>query len=266
MLAPGQEAADWPAGAEVIKGSVLQPAESPRAFDGIDRMFLAGATPETRSERPEAVYEVVRRAVDGGAQHMVVLSSHGPVFEARQPPEQWFWLAVERAVEASPASWTHIRPSAVMASMLAGGYPPTGSSWAETVRRDRVVREPNGDAGYPFVDEDDLAAVAAVALFDRACAGSIVEALGPPIAARERAALIGQAIGERVGFEELTPDQARELWRWQGWPAETIEVTLWAQAQFLAQPLAPDPAIERILGRPPRTFAQWLESHVDAFR
>jgi hypothetical protein len=36
--------------------------------------------------------------------------------------------------------------------------------------------------------------------------------------------------------------------------------------QFLAHPLAPDLTIERILGRPPHTFAQWLKNHLDAFR
>lgn len=118
--------------------------------------------------------------------------------------------------------------------MLAGGYPSAGSSWAATIRRDRAIREPNGDAAYPFVDEDDLAAIAAIVLTDPTYAGSVIEANGPPISARERVALISHAIGERVQFEELTPDQARELWRCQGWPAETIEVTLWAQAQFLA--------------------------------
>jgi uncharacterized protein YbjT (DUF2867 family) len=266
VLAPGQEAAGWPGGAEVTEGSVLRPAQSPHVFAGIDRMFLAGATPEFRSERPEAVYEVVSRAVEGGVRHVVVLSSHGPVFEAGQPPEQWFWLAVEKAVEAAPVSWTHIRPSAVMASMLPEGYPVPGSSWAEMIRRDRVIREPNGDAAYPFVDEDDLAAVAVAAWSGRGYAGSVIEAMGPPITARKRAGLISQVIGEHVWFEELTPDQARELWRRQGWPAETIEATLWAQAQFLAQPLQPDQGITRVLGRPPRTFGQWVDGNAGAFR
>jgi hypothetical protein len=103
-------------------------------------------------------------------------------------------------------------------------------------------------------------------LFDSAFAGSIVEAVGPPINSRETVALIEQAIGEHVAFEELTSDEARELWRRQRWPAETIRVTLWAQTQFLAQPLPSDSSIERILGRMPQTVAGWLSKHHDAFR
>jgi len=135
VLALGQDASRWPDGVEPIEGSVLRPAESPDAFAGLDRMFLAGAAPETRREAPTAVRDVVRRAVDGGVQDVAVRSSHGPMFVVSQPPEQWFWLAAERAVDAPCPRWTHIRPSAVMASMLAEGYRSAGSSWAETIRR-----------------------------------------------------------------------------------------------------------------------------------
>ena len=196
---------------------------------------------------------------------LTVLSSHGPVFEMSQPPERWFWLAVERAVEMSAPRWTHIRPSAVMASMLVGGYPPTGSSWAAMIRRGQVIREPNLDAAYPFVDADDVAAVAAAALLGTADGGRVIEADGPPISARARAALISDAIGTPVRLEELSPDEARRRWLEEGWPAETIEVTLWAQTEFLAHPLPPNPTIDRVLGRPARTFPQWLASHRDAF-
>jgi uncharacterized protein YbjT (DUF2867 family) len=265
VLAPGPELRGWPDDAELIEGSVLDPTASPKAFAGLDRVFLAGATPATRGEKVTAAYEVVRRAIDGGAGQVTVLSSHGPVFEMNQPPEQWFWLAVERAVEASVPRWTHIRPSAVMASILSEGYPPTGSSWAATIRAGGVIREPNVDAEYPFVDEDDLAVVAAMTLLDAGYDGLTIEADGPTISTRTRVALISDAIGKPVRLEELSPDEARRQWREEGWPAETIEVTLWAQAQFLAHPLPPGPAIERVLGRPARTFAQWLDRHRDAF-
>lgn len=265
VLCAHSDASGWPEGVEMIEGSVLRPAEAPSAFVGIDRLFLAGATPEVRTERPHSVSEVVSRAVEGGARAIVVLSSHGPVFAMSLPPEQWHWLAVERAVEASPVAWTHIRPSAVMASMLAGGYPPTGSAWAEVIRASRVIREPYGDARYPFIDEEDLAEVAATVLFDPGYAGSVLDALGPAISARQRASLIAEAIGEALTFEDLTPDEARLLWRSQGWPEETIEVTLWAQSQFLIQPSISDPTVERVLGRAPRAFADWLQRHVEAF-
>jgi hypothetical protein len=80
--------------------------------------------------------------------------------------------------------------------------------------------------------------------------GADVIADGPPISARARAALISDAIGTPVRLEELSPDEARRRWLEEGWPAETIEVTLWAQTEFLAHPLPPNPTIDRVLGRP----------------
>ena len=77
---------------------------------------------------------------------------------------QVIWLAIEKAVERSGIAWTHIRPSAVMGAVLEGTYPATGSDWPETIPADGVVREAFLNEGhYPFIHEEDLAAVAAAA-------------------------------------------------------------------------------------------------------
>jgi putative NAD(P)-binding protein len=127
VLAPRPETSGWPDGAQVIDGDITRPQRSSAAFDGVDQLLLAGAAPDT-------VTDVVDRAVAGGVRRIVVLSSHGPEFEVTLPPQQWYWLAIERAVEASSARWTHLRPSAVNASMLPEGCPYPGASWAELIR------------------------------------------------------------------------------------------------------------------------------------
>lgn len=266
VLAPASELAGWPQDVEVVAGDVTRPADSPGAFTGVDRLFLAGAIPAT-------VPELLEIAGNGGVRRIVVLSSHGPEFEIDQPPETSYLLAIERAVEASAAEWTHVRPSAVMASLLVGGYPATGASWAQTIRAGQVIREPYIHAAYPFVDEDDVAAVATAALLDNRYAGRVVEAAGLAISAAERVQILGDALGRTIPLEELTPEQARKLWRDQGWPEETIEVTLGAQEWFLTHPgeheqwrSQQDPTVEQMIGRPPRTFADWVTDHLQAFR
>ena len=96
-----------------------------------------------------------------------------------------------------------------------------------------------------------MAAVAVMALLGAVDGGRVIEADGRPISARARAALISDATGKPVRLEEVSADQARRRWQEEGWPPETIEATLWAQAELLAHPLAPDPAIERVLGARP---------------
>ncbi len=132
-LCPRSEAPGWPPGVEIIEGSVLRPAEAPSAFVGIDRLFLAGATREVRTERPYSVSEVVSRAVEGGARAIVVLSSHGPVFEMALPPEQWHWLAVERAVEAFP-----VAPARAPVGVLAEALTSSAEVWPPPVEQPRA--------------------------------------------------------------------------------------------------------------------------------
>jgi len=67
-------------------------------------------------------------------------------------------------------------------------------------------------------------------------------------------------------FEELDPNQARRLWRGQGWREVVIEVMLRAQARLLAHPVSSDTALEHILGRPPHSSPSGAAAHAEAFR
>ncbi|MFD8413465.1 SDR family oxidoreductase [Streptomyces sp. NPDC059650] len=156
----------------MVEGSVSRrPSEYAEAFDGVDAVFLAGAVPAT-------VGEVLDTARHAGVRRTVVLSSHGPEYEEAYPPETWFWL------ERSGMEWTHIRPSAVMGAVIEGTYPATRSDWART---GGVVREAFLNGGhYPFIHEDDLAAVAAAALRTDDHVGRILEVVGLPIATPAR--------------------------------------------------------------------------------
>lgn len=260
VLAPPAEADGWPDGVEVVVGDVARPAESPAAFTGVRRLFLAGAVPET-------AYELVSSAREGGAERIVVLSSHGPEFEVRYEPEAWYWLAVEVVVERSGARWTHLRPSPVMAHQTLGhGHSYAGADWAGAIRRGGVVREPYADARYPLIHEDDLAAVVVALLADDRYAGRTVTAYGPPISPREQVRLIGRALGREIPFEEITPEQDAERARRAGVPEELIALRHSVSADFLANPVEPDDTVSRVLGRPPRGYADWLADHLDAFR
>ncbi|MFI6392794.1 SDR family oxidoreductase [Nonomuraea sp. NPDC050547] len=257
----------WPAGAEVVEGSITRPREHAAAFDGVDGVFLAGANPST-------VHDALDLALAAGVGRIAVLSSHGPEYEADYPPETWFWLAIEKAVERSKMEWTHIRPSAVMGAMIEGTYPATGSDWPRTIRAGHVVREPFLDEGhYPFIHEDDLAAVALAALRTGDHVGTIVEAVGVPISTRSRVDGIAKAIGHAVDAVEVTPEEGRDAWRRDGWPDSGIDVTLYALEEYgtrLAEltqwTLDQRPSVRDIIGRPPRTYDDWAGENAGLFR
>lgn len=255
VLVPSSEAHDWPQAVDVVVGDVTQPRNSTRAFHGIDSMLLAGAT-------PDSVYDAVQLAKEGRVHRIVDLSSHGPEFEIQWPPDSWYWLAVEIVVERSSAKWTHIRPSAVMASVIAGA----GATWADLIRSGDMIREAYPDARYPFIDEDDLAEMVLVALSEDKYSGRVLEASGAPVSIRERIEILSKALGRAILFEEISPDEAREVWCRQGWSEEVAEVTLAARAAFHAQPPESDPTVEQVLGRPPTDFTQWCSRCINEFR
>ncbi|MFJ3828915.1 SDR family oxidoreductase [Streptomyces sp. NPDC090046] len=266
VLAEPDQCGDWPGTVEVVEGSVTRPLECARAFDGVGAVFLAGAHPSTAGD-------AVALARDAGATKVVLLSSHGPEYEEANPPETWFWLAIEKAVEASGLAWTHIRPSAVMGAVIEGTYPATGSDWPATVRADGVVREALlAEGHYPFIHEEDLAAVAAAALTGDDYAGTVVEAVGPPLSTRARVRSIAAALGRDIGTVDLAPDDGRAVWRGLGWPEGAIEVTLYALAEYGARypellrwTLDQRPSVQDIIGRPPRTYDDWVRENIGSF-
>ncbi|MGW6917615.1 NAD(P)H-binding protein [Kitasatospora sp. NPDC054939] len=266
LAEPGQ-CDDWPAGVDVVEGSVTRPLANSRAFDGIEAVFLAGAHPAT-------VGDALALARDAGVRKAVLLSSHGSEYEAAYPPETWHWLAVERAVEASGLLWTHLRPSAVMGAALEGSYPATGSDWPASVRAEGTVREALLDRGhYPFIHEEDLAAVAAAALTRDDFTGTVLEAIGLPISTRARVRSLAAALGRDLAAVELTPAEGRAVWQRHGWPDGAVDVTLYALEQYADHyaelvdwTLAQRPSVRSVIGRPLLTFDDWVREHIAVFR
>ncbi|QOV33337.1 NAD(P)H-binding protein [Streptomyces ferrugineus] len=255
VMAETDQCGGWPDTVEVVEASITRPLECARAFDGVGAVFLAGA-------RASTVQDALTLAREASVGKVVLLSSHGPEYEEANPPEH------------SGLAWTHIRPSAVMGAVLEGTYPATGSDWPDTVRADGVVREAFLNQGhYPFIHEEDLAAVVAAALISDDYTGTVVEAVGPPLSTRSRVRSIATALGRDIDTVDLAPDQSRAIWRRLGWPDGAIDVTLYALEEYGAHfaelvqwTLDQRPSVQDIIGRPLRTYDDWVSENVDSFR
>jgi hypothetical protein len=69
-----------------------------------------------------------------------------------------------------------------------------------------------------------------------------------------------------VRWEDLPLDVAREQLTAAWGNAEFVEARLKAWRSFVESPERVTDTVERLLGRPPRTFRSWAEEHAADFR
>jgi uncharacterized protein YbjT (DUF2867 family) len=215
-------------------------------LEGADALFLLVA-----GERPRDLLDVAKTS---GVRRVVLLSSQGAGTRPEAYPHP---VAFEDAVRESGLEWTVLRP---------GGFHSNALAWVEGVRRSRTVAAPFGDVALPSIDPADIAAVAAAVLREDGHTDRTYELTGPEaLSPRDRARLIGEAIGEPVRFAEQTRDEARAFML--GFmPEPVVEGTLAILGEPSAAEQRPSPDVERVLGRPATGFAEWAHRAAAAFR
>ena len=251
----------WPSEATIVVGDIARPDDTPAAFTGIEKVFLTGAVPDT-------AWQAVRSATDGGVRRIVLLSSHGPEIEIEFPPDSWYWLALEVVVERSGAQWTHLRPSPTMAQSMGPGFPDDTSDLAATIRSNGMIREAEPDAVCPLTHEADLAAVVRKALLSDDHVDQVLTVNGEPLSLRDQIGLVGAALGRTIPVEALTGEQIAERYRSHGVSDEEIEAWLPdddSEEEDAVDAVAIREGVEsltRILGRRPRSYADWLTDNL----
>jgi uncharacterized protein YbjT (DUF2867 family) len=243
--------AGLPAGVEVVRGDLADPASLEAHLAGVDSVFLVWpfTSPEQAASLGSRVVEVLARHVS----RIVYLSA-----QAAAGRRDSFWGTVERLIEESGAQWTFLRPTGFAANTL---------MWADHIRDQGVVRWPYGAAARSLIHERDLAAVAVRALTEDRHAGQRYLLTGPEVLTQaEQVREIGEVAGRAVRWEELAPEEARaQLLAAWGDPG-FVDSALATWAQMVAQPEPVTATVEEITGVPARTFRQWAADHVSDFR
>jgi uncharacterized protein YbjT (DUF2867 family) len=238
--------ADVPPGVRAVAADLAEPAGLDAAFRAAGALFLLVA-----GEDPRGVLDAAKRA---GVHRVVLLSSQGV---ATRPDAYRHPGLFEAAVRESGLEWTVLR---------SGGMATNAFAWAESIRAHRQAAAPFGDVGLPFVDPEDVAAVAAAVLRRDGHQGAVYTLTGPsPTTPRERAAAIAAALGEPVAFVEQTREQAHEQMA-AFMPLPVVEGTLAILGEPTGAEQRVSPDVERVLGRAPGTFAAWAERNAAAFR
>jgi uncharacterized protein YbjT (DUF2867 family) len=249
------ETAGLPAAVEVVAGDLTVPESLDAGLRGIGAVFLVWVSPLTTA--PAVVERLASHA-----QRVVLLSSPHqtphPFFQ--QPnPMAVLHADLERLIAASGLASTIIRPG-----MFASN---TRLWWGAQIREGDVVRWPYGAAETAPIDERDIAAVAARALYEDGHAGGDYVLTGPEsLSQAEQVSAIGDAIGRRIRFEEQSPEEFRRELEGRGAPGPVVDMLLNAWRATIGHSAYVTSTVADIVGTPARTYRQWAADHADAFQ
>jgi uncharacterized protein YbjT (DUF2867 family) len=245
-------AAVLPGDAQVIGGDPSRPATLAPALSGVEAVFLS----------PRAVgngaAELLARVAEQGAQRVTVISAVTVEDGSGHRRFADAFKAVEDVVKASDLEWTILRCADFAANTVV---------WAPQIRATGVVRGAYGNAATSTIDERDVAAVATRALVNRRHGERCYVLTGPQsLTQRDKVHSIGAALGRSLSWEEISPLQVRQAMIAQQLPDEVPDRLLGYLADRIEQPGPSSTAVEEILDRPARTFAEWADEHAEAFR
>jgi hypothetical protein len=82
---------------------------------------------------------------------------------------------------------------------------------------------------------------------------------------RQLVATIGEVLGRPLRYHELPPEAATQGMLAQGLPEPFVRALMARYARGLGQAAPVTGEVERILGRPARTYPQWVTDHAAAF-
>ena len=174
------------------------------ALQGIDRALLVTGYTVDMLRQSKAFLDQAKVA---GVQHIVHLGACG---RDDTTVAHWAWhQLVERYIEWSGFSFTHLRPETFMQNLLSYG--------GTQVVQQGVIRQFTGDARLSWVDAEDVALVAVQALLHPERHAGHTYRLGYDAESYgEIAAIMARVLGQPFSYEALPPEIFRDNMRAAG--------------------------------------------------
>ncbi|KFU77951.1 Uncharacterized conserved protein YbjT, contains NAD(P)-binding and DUF2867 domains [Amycolatopsis lurida] len=228
-----------PAGVELVEGTHTAPETLTEAFEGVTRLHIT-----VTAGLADVGADLVKRAVDAGVRRMTIVWGGyvGPT---------------EQAMAESGVEWTRLEPQEFMSNAL---------TWTDSIRTGKVVREPF-DLPSAVVHEGDIGAVAATALVEDGHSGKVYNLTGPEaLTTSERIAILSAALGHDITLERITRQQAIDRLLADGVSVADAEYVVGWHSDPPVEARTVVDTVEKVIGRPARTFAQWVAEHADRFK
>lgn len=227
------------------------------ALQGMDRVFLATGYGVDMLRQSKVFLDKARQA---GVQHIVHLGACG---RDDTTVAHWAWhQLVERYIEWSGFSFTHLRPECFMQNLLGyGGMPAVVEG---------VIQQYTGDAPFSWVDGDDVALVAEQALLQPEKHAGKTYRLGYEAKSyNDIAAIMTETLGQPFRYEALDPKIFLESMRKAGAEMAYMSCVYDNFRRIAARDI---PGVEdtfdnfpEITGQEPMRWKVFIQKHRDAF-
>ncbi len=239
-----------------VTADLADPVSIKPLFTGVNGMFLLTAN---GADLAGLQVNAIHAAQNAGVGHVVKLSALGASDHSKSPIGRAHYEA-ETALLASGLPWTILRPHVFMQNLL---------DQAPTIALEGRLFAASGDGRIPFIDARDIAAVAAATLTQPGHEGQKYVLTGPAaLSYREVADILSEVTGRRVEYVADSLDEARERMLRAGAPPWSVESALALAAyQRAGGPTAVvHNTVQRIVDRPPRSFAEFARDYVASFK
>lgn len=241
-------------GVTAVAGDFARPESLAGALEGADRAFLLPPTDPAQASWEKSFVAAAEKA---GVRHVVKLSVAGAAKDTPVRIGRWHWEG-EEALRASRLYWTMVQPTFFHQNFLGN---------AGTIKAQGAFYGAMADGLVSMVDARDIAAVSAAALTKPGHEGKAY-VLAPYAMTYARAAeVFSKVLGRKVSYVDVGPDKARESMLSGGlpdWYADALLELFAAVRAGHAGAVSPD--CERVLGRAPRTLADFVAEHRALFQ
>jgi uncharacterized protein YbjT (DUF2867 family) len=228
------------------------------ALPGASAVFL-----NSRALGPDIqeLADVVARCRDAGVTKLVALSAINADDDFTRQPSRFRGdrnKEIEEVAIGSGLAWVSLRPT-VFATNFAG-------MWAAQIRNGDVVAGPYAAASAAPIADSDISAVAARALLTDELVGQQIPLTGPQTFTNsELVRVIGAVLHRPLQYLEVPADAVRQRFIGLGFPTEFADAYTAMLAATLDEPAFVTQDVEKILGRPATTFADWVSQHRELF-